>query len=197
MKWVFPSKISVTMQDNEFGKIIRVSELIPKNTIVASLILNDEDSGINGEIKIEIKQFKLRVCQDSNKEILDESSDFQVISKKYTDDSNDLVFTFITKQYLDRELHSKYIFHINLSDGGNPPLKKFTTLEIFLIDENDFIPKFNLDLYEFNLSPIKTDNFNEWIVTGKVTAYDIDLNEYQKISYELTMINEELCKLLI
>ena len=170
----------VYIQNNK----IELSEWTVPNSFLAQISVIDADSGANGRVTLELKQFKMRTGHHhANK--LEESHDFAIVHLFNN------IYSLMTKQQLDRELYDKYLIDIIATDHGQPAaLQTIYSLEIRVKDENDNTPKFLENVYEFDIME-EGDlavSANEWISIGHVKAVDFDLNENAEIEYDLELI---------
>lgn len=82
---------------------------------------------------------------------------------------------------LDRETRDSYMLNISASDGGNPPRRGFTLLNITVGDANDNRPIFTNRSYSINVrenSPVGTS-------IGKVFASDEDIGAFAQVVYSI------------
>ena len=130
---------------------IHVSELTPTNSFLAQLSVHDADSGINGHVQLELKQHRIKTGHH-HRNALEESSDFALIHLFNN------IYSLMTKRSLDREDYDKYLLEVVAHDHGQPvPLQTTLRLEIVVGDENDNVPVFAENVYEFELMEIATD----------------------------------------
>ncbi|XP_019963417.2 protocadherin alpha-8-like [Paralichthys olivaceus] len=149
-----PPEIEVTSLSNT------VSEDSKPGTVISLLSVRDKDSNVNGKIVSSITSDVPFQLQPSYKEN---------------------TYSVITKNLLDREQVSHYEITIKATDGGDPPLSTFKTLNIQISDVNDNSPQFSQNPLQFYLS--------ENNVAGKlifsVSATDNDLNDNAAVSYHI------------
>ncbi|XP_070693463.1 protocadherin alpha-3-like [Pempheris klunzingeri] len=149
-----PPEIEVTSLSNT------VSEDSKPGTVISLLSVTDKDSGVNGKIISHISNdvpFELKPSYKEN------------------------IYSVVTKGFLDREEVANYEIIIKATDGGEPPLSTFKTLNIQISDVNDNSPHFEKTPLEFYLV--------ENNVAGKsifsVSATDKDVNDNAGISYRI------------
>ncbi len=90
------------IKDTSQGKKINISELMLPNINMAEISIRDKDTGANGLIKVDFKQFKVKTFNKSQN-LIEDSNDFGLILS----DSNKNIYTIIIKQKLDRESFDK------------------------------------------------------------------------------------------
>jgi len=54
-------------------------------------------------------------------------------------------------QKLDRETHDRYKLMVRAKDGGTPPRVAFAAVNVIVLDDNDNVPMFSSDNYEFRI----------------------------------------------
>lgn len=134
-----------------------VKEDIAVGSVIAVIGVSDKDSGINGEIDLQIPPelpFSLKELSVNNYEL--------VVSKS-----------------LDREKVSEYDITFTVTDRGIPQLSDNETLTLELLDVNDNIPKFPEQFYTIKVE----ENNVPGALVGSVTANDPDLHENQYLVY--------------
>ncbi|XP_055346286.1 protocadherin Fat 1-like [Paramacrobiotus metropolitanus] len=96
---------------------------------------------------------------------------------------NPLEGTIILQRKLDYE-SGPHIFRLNITakDGGEPPRSNYTTVTIFVIDEDDQNPVFEKDFYEATIIE-ETDEFKP-ILT--VHAWDGDVGINESLKYDIS-----------
>ncbi|CAF0725228.1 unnamed protein product [Brachionus calyciflorus] len=195
----FNTNLSMNSQNE-----IELSEWTMPNTFIAQILVNDMDSGLNGKVKLEIKEYRKNTEEfneyDSQEEEndlmenLQESSDFGLVHLFNN------IYSIMLKQSLDRESHDTYLIYITASDYGLPiPLKTSFKLKIKIKDENDNKPVFlvipnktkfdnytkKVLGYEFIIDEL-TDQIDEkWVDIGHVKAVDNDLGKNGIVFYSL------------
>ncbi|XP_071264907.1 protocadherin alpha-3-like [Salvelinus alpinus] len=137
-----------------------VSEDSKPQTVISLISVTDNDSGINGKV----------IC------ILSEDVPFE-LKPSFQDN----MYSFVTKQRLDRELVSHYDITITATDCGQPPLSTFKTLSVQISDVNDNSPEFSQTPLELYL----VENNGRAASIFSVSAADKDLNENAAISYHI------------
>lgn len=134
---------------------------IPENSdtsIFHTVVANDIDSGLNGQISYSITSGNIR--------------------NKFSINSNT---GELTAKPLDRESNAKYQLTITAQDHGVPSMQGYCNLTVFVEDQNDNDPKFDLSKYNstiFEDTPIDTSIM-------KVQASDADTGLNAKIIYFL------------
>ncbi|UJR27627.1 hypothetical protein I4U23_008908 [Adineta vaga] len=140
---------------------IFLNESISINSLVLSLSITDRDTGDNGRITWKLLQTSL--------------IPFELI--RLTENTGELR----TKELLDREQIEKYNFTLEATDHGRPLSKStYININIFILDENDNIPKFP----EHNMSA----TINEHVKLTNNNGYDI--YHLQAIDYDQGMNGE-------
>lgn len=81
---------------------------------------------------------------------------------------------------LDREQNEEYYLTVSANDGS---WKSQTIVTIYVLDENDCVPQFDQDLYEFTIAPDVNFSLNESF--GKVQAHDQDKDKNGLVTYQL------------
>ena len=179
---------------------IEISEWTMPNSFLAQISVSDGDSGANGKVKLDLKQFKVKTGHHHlSQHLLEESNDFALVHLFNN------IYSLMTKHKLDRELYDKYLIDIIAMDHGQPvSLQTTFSLEIGIKDENDNAPKFLENVYEFDLMEMQKakgklgeQSYDEWISVGHVKAVDFDLNDNAQIKYEIELSNQDKCKLEI
>ncbi|KAL1505211.1 hypothetical protein ABEB36_004825 [Hypothenemus hampei] len=144
---------------------------IPENSETAvfhTVVANDLDQGANSEISYSITSGNIR-----NKFSIDAQTGQ------------------ITAKPLDRESNSRYYLTITAQDHGIPSRQGSCNLTIFIEDQNDNDPKFDLSKYSTNIYedvPIDTSIL-------KVHASDADIGLNSKIIYFLANESEWLFRI--
>ena len=87
----------------------------------------------------------------------------------------------IAKKPLDRELQSKYVLKISVSDQGTPQLSSSADVVINVIDVDDNCPKFEPAVYNITIN--ENLPFNQSVV--QVTATDVDITDSKKMMYAI------------
>jgi hypothetical protein len=134
-------------------------DLIENNripTIIGQINAYDSDQGINGQITYTI---------------IPPSSYFLITPQEGI---------LSTNTSFDYELKRQYQFQVRARDHGQPSsLESFVSIQINIINVNEYSPQFEKDSYEFS---IKENETIEYI--GQVKAYDRDYGD--TITYSLT-----------
>ncbi|KAF7286531.1 hypothetical protein GWI33_004934 [Rhynchophorus ferrugineus] len=134
---------------------------IPENSDTAvfhTVVASDMDSGANGQISYSITSGNIR--------------------NKFSINSNT---GELTAKPLDRESNSRYYLTITAQDHGVPSMQGYCNLTVFVEDQNDNDPKFDLSKYYTTIledTPIDTSIM-------KVHASDADTGLNAKIIYFL------------
>ncbi|CAF0839956.1 unnamed protein product [Didymodactylos carnosus] len=143
-----------------------ISEDTPVQTLLMHIIVQDLDSGLNGEVKCWI-----------------ESTDDDQRIKSMLNITNSLgnMFTLYTTQIFDREIKSTYGIQIIVEDLGVKQRQR-TTRQLYIIinDINDEYPKFKEKIYEITIPEETLD-----VKLKRVKAIDLDSNENGRITYQL------------
>ncbi|KAM9376152.1 protocadherin-12 [Pholidichthys leucotaenia] len=153
-------RINIPMTDSPF---VTVSEGAHINTFVAVLIVNDADSGRNGNVTLQIEEG---------------SSPFSLQQIHHT------TYKIVTDASLDREKVMKYSITLLAQDYGVPPLSCVEKLLVIVEDVNDNAPVFFSAIYK---ASFKENNYaGHHALT--VEAHDQDLEFNGRFSY--TVIQE-------
>ncbi|XP_032384246.1 protocadherin alpha-3, partial [Etheostoma spectabile] len=140
-----PPEIEVTSLSNT------VSEDSKTGTMISLISLKDKDSGVNGKIITSITSdvpFELKPSYKEN------------------------IYSVVTKDFLDREVLSRYEITIKATDCGEPPLSTVKTLNIQISDVNDNSPQFSHNPLQFYL----VENNVAGASIFSVSATDNDVN---------------------
>ena len=139
---------------------VEILENIDVDTYTATIIISDEDSGVNGECDVVI-----------------DSGGFGNFKLKETSKSKLL----LTADHIDREARSVYKVIIKATDRGKPSLEATKTLTVNILDENDNSPQFTKELYTARVSEsVQTDS-----LILSVKAIDEDFGENGSVSYRI------------
>ncbi|XP_066154165.1 protein dachsous [Euwallacea fornicatus] len=134
---------------------------IPENSEVAvfhTVVASDMDKGLNGNVSYSITSGNIR-----NKFSIDPKSGA------------------LTAKPLDRESNARYYLTITAQDHGTPTMQGYCNLTVFVDDQNDNDPKFDLSKYSTTiLEDISIDTS-----IMKVHASDADVGLNAKIIYFL------------
>ncbi|XP_008325195.2 protocadherin alpha-8-like, partial [Cynoglossus semilaevis] len=159
------------LDENDNKPVIEVtslSKVIPENakpgTVVSLISILDKDSGSNGKVS----------CSLSGDVPFELKPSFQ-----------DNMYSLVLRSPLDRESVSHFNVEITATDGGQPPLSTFKSLNIEVSDVNDNKPVFLNNPVELYL--VENNVPGNPIIT--VTASDKDLNENAALVYHV--IREE------
>ncbi|XP_038157772.1 LOW QUALITY PROTEIN: protocadherin alpha-3-like [Cyprinodon tularosa] len=126
-------------------------------TVVALVSVQDKDSGNNGDVKIQIRNY--------------------VPFKLETNYKN--YYSLIVDGPLDREKISDYNITIAASDNGIPKLSNTQTVSITVSDVNDNAPLFAEDVITVHVK----ENRAVGDMLKKVTASDADSEQNSRVSY--------------
>lgn len=141
---------------------IELSEYTAPNSFVAQISVSDADSGANGQVELDMKQFKRESFSKSSSSHHKwvESSDFELVHLFKN------IYSLMTKSQLDRERFDQYRVELRASDAGIQPKPLETVLDvrIYVKDENDNRPTFvnptNAMGYEFSLVELGIRHYN-------------------------------------
>ncbi|KAM3840729.1 protocadherin gamma-A6-like [Vipera latastei] len=136
-----------------------ISENSPKGAVIALLNVQDDDSGINGEVTCSVT----------------DNLPFQL--KK----SLNNFYRLVTYNDLDRELISDYKISITATDHGNPPLTTVTEIFLQILDTNDNPPQFLEPKYTSYL----LENNPKGASAFSLKASDPDWEENARITYSI------------
>ncbi|XP_015284006.1 PREDICTED: protocadherin gamma-A12-like, partial [Gekko japonicus] len=137
-----------------------IKENSPAGTVIAILNVEDQDSGINGEVTCLIPQIL----------------PFQL--KKSTDN----FYSLVTADSLDREQRESYNITVSVTDHGTPPLSTAMVIALHIIDTNDNPPHFSKSVY----SSYFMENNQRGASVFSITANDPDWEENARITYSIT-----------
>ncbi|XP_068134203.1 protocadherin-12 [Hyperolius riggenbachi] len=151
--------IKVTWAAQDSPEIV-VSEAVPLGSFVALVMVNDPDSGENGDVHCHLIQdhghFRL---QKTNR-------------KSYV---------LSTNAILDREKCDVYDITIQAQDQGEPSFSAKQSLRILVSDANDNPPIFERPNYEVSL--LENNSPFSYLLT--VTAQDSDLGDNAEVTYSI------------
>uniref|UniRef100_A0A670YLY7 FAT atypical cadherin 4 n=1 Tax=Pseudonaja textilis TaxID=8673 RepID=A0A670YLY7_PSETE len=145
---------------------VEIAENTLTGTDIVQVFATDNDEGSNGQVRYTI------ISGNTN-------SDFRI-------DSVTGVIT-IAKP-LDREKIASYSLTIQSTDRGSSPRIDTTTVNIFLLDINDYIPTFEMSPYTVNV-PENLETLPKIIL--QVVARDDDQGINSKLTYFLIYGNED------
>lgn len=161
--------------------VVEVSEAARANSFLAQISVTDADSGENGRVTLELRQFKIKTGFH-HLSLTEESDDFELVHLFNN------IYSLMTKNPLDRETFDKYLIEVIARD--NADLETVLQLQLLIIDENDNKPKFLENFYEFDVMEITDSKSDEWIMLGHVKAVDFDLaHSDSPISYSLSYLS--------
>ncbi len=163
------AKIIVEVKDiNDHKPVITVNAFasttieVPENSdaggFVAHVSVEDEDSGINGQVICLLGQgpFSLDLLYGN-------------------------VFTISTTAVLDREVQDQYVIQLSCQDKGTPSLTSTQNVIVTISDQNDHAPEFTQKLYSVTISENRTVN----IPIVQVKANDADAGDNGRVTYRL------------
>lgn len=136
-------------------------DLIENNRVpivIGQVFAYDADQGLNGQI---------------NYSIVPSSSNFFILS------NNGIISTNTSFDY---EITREYKFQVCARDHGQPALESYVDVQINIINENEYSPKFERDYYEFSIYENQTIHH-----IGYVKAYDQDYQDiinYSIVNYD-------------
>nr|XP_034959270.1 protocadherin gamma-A6-like isoform X15 [Zootoca vivipara] len=136
-----------------------ISENSPIGTVIALLNVQDEDSGVNGEVTCSIPSklpFQLKQSFDN-------------------------FYSLVTLSNLDRENTADYNITITATDHGIPPLSVSTFILLQILDTNDNPPLFA----ESSYLAYFTENNPRGAPVFSLKANDPDWEENARISYSI------------
>ncbi|XP_059170363.1 protocadherin-11 X-linked-like [Physella acuta] len=138
-------------------RVSRIMENSPPGYVVAHFIVEDADSGENGEVSCHLQDdtFGLQRLQEAE-------------------------YKVTVYNNLDRELVPFYDVRITCMDGGTPPMTTTVAFSVILEDANDNPPRFLKSLYRANISENSQSSF-----ILQAEAEDLDLGQNGKVTYRL------------
>lgn len=151
--------IKVTWASKDSSEIV-VSEAVPLGSFVALIMLNDPDSGKNGQVH----------CQ-----LVQDHEHFKL------EKSNGNSYILVTNAILDREKWDEYELTIQAKDQGEPSFSATKSLKIRVSDANDNPPIFENLSYDVFLDE-NSGPLNNLLT---LNAYDIDLGENAEVTYRI------------
>nr|XP_060630197.1 protocadherin gamma-A6-like isoform X11 [Anolis sagrei ordinatus] len=146
-----------------------ISESSPAGTVIAILNVQDQDSGVNGEVTCSVPNnlpFRLERSVD----------DF---------------YSLVTDGKLDREHVQTFNITITSTDNGIPPLSTTTVITLHVLDTNDNPPIFEKTDYTFYL----VENNHRGSLIFSLRASDPDWEENARITYSI--IEEQMDSFLL
>ncbi|XP_061691770.1 protocadherin gamma-C5-like [Syngnathoides biaculeatus] len=136
-----------------------VREDAPSGSVVALLTSRDADSGINGNVTLQIRKGSPFILKPS-------------FSNNYA---------LVTSGALDRESVSEYRIEVTATDSGSPPLSSQTAITVSVSDVNDNPPVFSQTSYNVYVK----ENGAAGAILHSVSASDPDAGQNAKVSYTL------------
>ncbi|XP_069619780.1 protocadherin gamma-C5-like isoform X37 [Ranitomeya imitator] len=138
--------------------LYNIQENAPLESIIGFIIVKDEDSGKNGEIKLSISpNVPFKIKQINNR------------------------YALITKRILDREETSQYMIELTASDLGSPPLYSKTSVTLGVSDINDNAPVFTQSAYNAFIK----ENSDPGTLLCTVSATDLDEGVNSDLVYSI------------
>ncbi|XP_044136931.1 LOW QUALITY PROTEIN: protocadherin gamma-C5-like [Bufo gargarizans] len=135
-----------------------ILENAPSGDILGFIIVKDEDSGNNGEIKLNVSpNVPFKIKHMKNRYIL------------------------VTDGNLDREETSQYTIELTASDLGSPPLYSKTSVTFSVSDINDNAPVFTQSTYNAFIN----ENSNPGTLLCTVSATDLDEGVNSDLVYSI------------
>ncbi|MEE6478621.1 hypothetical protein FKM82_011896 [Ascaphus truei] len=135
---------------------------IPENTadgtVVGLFSVKDQDSGKNGEVRLELPPnlpFKFKSVEDH--------------------------YSLTTDGVLDREKISQYVIELVASDMGSPPLHTQQTIILNISDVNDNYPTFSQAVFSANIK----ENNEPGHLLVEVSAFDTDEGQNSNLVYSI------------
>ncbi|XP_019361542.1 PREDICTED: protocadherin gamma-C5-like [Gavialis gangeticus] len=135
-----------------------VPENTPLETVVGLLNVQDRDSGVNGEVSLEIPP----------------SLPFRI-------KSFDNHYSLITRESLDREKIAQYTIELTARDAGSPALTTKITILLNISDVNDNSPSFSQPFYNSFLQ----ENNAPGSLLCTVSAADPDEGDNSRLTYSI------------
>ncbi|XP_056373000.1 protocadherin-12 isoform X2 [Hyla sarda] len=151
--------IKVTWASKDSSEIV-VSEAVPLGSFVALIMLNDPDSGMNGEVH----------CQ-----LIQDHEHFRL------EKTNGNSYILVTNTILDREKRDEYELTIQAKDQGEPSFSARKSLKIRVSDANDNPPVFERLSYDVFLD----ENCAPLTHLLTLNAEDIDVGDNAKVTYSI------------
>ncbi|KAG8439013.1 hypothetical protein GDO86_005272, partial [Hymenochirus boettgeri] len=140
------------------SKTKEVPEDAPVGTVVGFITVRDKDSGMNGEVHLDLSPnlpFKI-----------------QPFKTRYS---------LVTSEHLDREKMSQYTIQIIASDLGSPALSSHVLITINISDVNDNSPTFVQPVYNVHIK----ENNEPGSLLCTVSAVDSDKGLNSALSYSI------------
>ncbi|KAG8579436.1 hypothetical protein GDO81_010886 [Engystomops pustulosus] len=151
--------IKVTWASKDSSEIV-VSEAVPLGSFVALIMLNDPDSGENGQVHCHLVQ---------------DHEHFRL------EKSNGNTYILITNAILDREKWDEYELTIQAKDQGEPSFSATKSLKIRVSDANDNTPIFERLSYDAFLDE-NSGPLNHLLT---LNAQDIDIGDNAEVTYSI------------
>ncbi|XP_069510244.1 protocadherin gamma-C5-like isoform X7 [Ambystoma mexicanum] len=159
--------VHVTIEDlNDNAPVILLNSLapsVPENTPVGTAVgmfqVADHDSGLNGEVRIELSP----------------NLPFQI-------ESFENHYSLVTSDILDREQHSQFSLELTVTDMGTPTLHTQTTFSINISDVNDNPPRFSKLAYTAHIA----ENNDPGACICTLSASDPDEGDNALLTYSIT-----------
>lgn len=129
----------------------------PIPTVIGQITAHDADQGLNGQIKYSIASTGLNFFISPDDGTLSANISF------------------------DYELKREYNIKIRAIDYGNPPLDSIVHVKINVLNQNEYSPEFEKNMYYFSINENLTNS--SMTLIGKVKAKDRDYGDH--VSYSL------------
>lgn len=190
--------------------IAKVLENVPPGSFVAHVVVQDADSGVNGQFRCSLnsEDFVLKVLpapkliapsvigsrpqpirEGARQQRLNEALAARNDDSKYRwtttsePKSGRVDYQIVTGGQLDRESRDRYQLTVICSDGGSPTLSSRYDLSVEVVDENDVTPRFKLDTYK---TEVTEDNDRYPVQLIQVEAVDEDSGSNGLIAYVIS-----------
>ncbi|KAH0618118.1 hypothetical protein JD844_017104 [Phrynosoma platyrhinos] len=137
-----------------------IHENTSTGTVIAIINVEDQDSGINGEVTCSVPR----------------NLPFQL--KKTIDN----FYSLVAVSALDRELVADYNITITVTDHGTPPLSTATVIPLHILDTNDNPPRFTESAY----TTFFMENNQRGASIFSLRANDPDWEENARLTYSIT-----------
>ncbi|GFN94897.1 protocadherin-19 [Plakobranchus ocellatus] len=148
------------------SNISRVNERANPGFVVAHFIVDDSDTGMNGDVRCFIEN------TDARKALAADTFSLQRLRESE--------FKVTVYSPLDREKISSYDVTITCHDSGNPPLSASVTFSVIIEDDNDNAPQFSRPMRRVSVAENSPNDF-----VLRLEATDKDLNANKLIKYSL------------
>ncbi|CAI9732435.1 putative protocadherin beta-18 [Octopus vulgaris] len=153
-----PPNIDFRFVIKSTGKAAVISEGTKIHSFVAYVKVNDNDNGVNGQVKCHLQNKYLQLISESEKK-----------------------YKVVVKSEIDRESEKSFNFTIKCQDNGLPPLKVEKRFSVLVTDINDVQPQFSQDIFKF----LTYENEHKDFPVGYVNATDPDIGDGGQLTYSL------------